>query len=470
MKKIIALGIALVVNAGAAHGQSSPEMIPAATPEAVVAMAMPAEADAKASTDDYYSWVESFEQQFQSIGVISDGRTFFSGKAEVRVTPIDPNYGRELALAYEKAMFDMRAEFVMSSYGRMVSDLVRDIYEDSSSNKDEFDPVELKDAQAQGGGKLDRLLDKAISLVDKKLDNALIEQGVPADQVQRQTIEQKKTTYKNNLRKEMIKKAFHSMQGLVPVQTRIFSEKNVNGTAFVVGVIAVQSDKTRQFALDMSRKRPTMVRGEPKKMADLLPGELPNYLNEIGLRFSYDEKGFPMLISYGRYALSVKPDWKPGRVNRSTQNATSMAQTLAESSIIEFMNTNVQLSELALTGSQEEDLVTKITEFENEKKSGESLRESSIGETISQVIRQGSARSQGDLRGSKVVKRWQLPDDQNKRVINVGAVVTWTYAALDNANAIDAQGSNVSGALQKPAGTGNQPTRASKMVNKLSDF
>ena len=439
------------------------------TPEVVLEQATPATADVAIQVVDFNQWVTEFEQKFQSIGQARNGRTFFSGQSSVRVGPLDPNFGRELAMAYERAMFDMRADFVMSIYGRETSRIIRDAYENSSSNKDEFDPVELQRATDAGGNRLEAILDKAISLVDKSLDNALIEQGVPADQVQKLSIEQKRTNYKNNLKKEIVKSAFSNMQGLVPVQTRIFTTEGPNGPQVTLGVIAVQSEKTRQFAIDMSRKRPSNVTGTPKSLSDLLPAQTADYLNEIGLRFSYDEKGRPMLLSYGRYSVSISPDWKPSRVFQSTQNATSIAQSLAEASIIEFMNSNIQISETTLTGSQEEEIVSQVTHFENGNQAGVEQSRADVGETISTFLKSGKSTASGDLRGTSVVKRWEHPDENNIR--HVGAVVTWTYAQLDNANAIDdqARGKATAPAASTPANA-NPVNRGSKAINRADDF
>lgn len=467
MKKMIALSAALFLGNGAAFAQQ--EVVgPAPTPEQVLVATMPATADDQIDAQTFQDWVGEFEAKFKPMGDASNGVAFFSGQAPVRVSSLDPHFGQELALAYEKAMFDMRADFVMQTYGRMVTKSIRDIYENGSSNKDDFDPVQLQKAADQGGGRLDALLDKALNLVDKTLDNALIEQGVPADEVQKMSVEQRKTNYKNNFRKEMVKTAFRSMQGLVPVQTRIFTTETSNGPAVIVGVIAVQSEKTRQFAIDMARKRPTSVTGDPKKLADILPDEKSRYLNEIGLRFTYDEAGKPMLISYGRYALSVSPDWKAARVYQSTQNAKAIARSLAESSIVEFMETNVRVSETTVAGSQEEDLVTKITHFESGKKAGEELQQTALGETLSSMLKEGRSTASGDLRGTTAVKQWEIKDPANDKIIHVGTVVTWTYGQLNNANAIDAQGRGKT--AQQPAGSAGVPTRASKPINKISDF
>lgn len=467
---IIALAVSLMTAHHTGMAQQAAPTTASLVPDAVIAAVTPASADTSGSVASFEDWITDFENQFQKIGVASNGgRTFFSGQAIVQGGALDPNFGKKLALAYEQAMFDMRADFIMQNYGRMKVEAIRSLFEDSSSNKDQFDPVELQSAANAGGGRLEALFDKALTLVDKKLDNALIEQGVPPDQVQRMAIEQKKTTYKNNLQKEITKTAFHSMQGLVPVQTRIFTTETGNGKGIVVGIIAVQSEKTRQFAQDIARKRPSLVKGEPNTLKQLLPKDKNGYLDEIGLRFAYDETGTPMLLSYGRSSVAISPDWTPARAFQTKQNAISMARTLAESNIIEFMNTNIQVSETSSFGSQEEELLTQLTNFENGNKAGIEQTREQISETISKIIKSGRATSQGDLRGTSVVQNWEQKDDNG--VLHVGSVVTWTYSQLHNANAIDApnrQGAKTSGANN--SGTGNDQSRSSRLVNQLSDF
>jgi len=440
-----------------------------ATPDTVVTAATPASADAKTASDTFEDWVVSFERQFQKIGVVSsDGKMFFSGQASTLTGPKDPSFGKQLALAYEKAMFDMRADFVMQSYGRIKVKTIRDIYEDQSTNKDDFDPAQLQNAAAQGGGRLEELFDKALTVLDKKLDNELVAQGVPVDQVKRMSIEQKKVTYKNNLTKEITKNAFRSMQGLVPVQTKIFTKNTPNGTLVIVGVIAVQSEKTRQFAQDISRKTQTLVKGDPKKLSDILPKEKSGYLDEIGLRYTYDESGRPMLISYGRSSVTIAPDMQASRAFQSTQNAKSIARSLAEASIAEFMSTNININEQVIGGSAEQELVTQVTNFENGTKANVQKNQEVVANTISKIIKSGTATAAADLRGTSPVDVWEFKDELG--VLHVGTVVAWTYDQLNNVNAIDAQVNRKPAEGTTPDGAVKDASRSSKIINKANDF
>lgn len=474
-----------LMTAGAAHAQDAVAQAqpvalvqagnvaapPVQATEALIEKATPADAMASGAVQSYEDWVAGFEAQFgQAIGTAHEGRVYYAGMATVSGdSAADPHYGSQLALAYERAMFDMQADYILQNYGRLKARTVRTLFEDQSSNKDAFDPVEIQKAAEAGGGRLDALLDKALVLVDKKLDNALVEEGVPAEDIRKMSVEQKKNLFKDNLDKQILKSAYQNMQGLVPVQTRIFPMEANGKKTMVVGIIAVQSDKTRQFAKDIARKRPTLVKGKPRSSQEILPADQKGYLNEIGLRFSYDGSGRPMLLAYGRTSVPMEPDWSASRAIRAKQNAQGIAQSMAEASIVEFMNTNIQVSSSADVGVVAEDWAKQITQIDNGKPGEVQQIKEQIRETTQKFFKSGTANAAGELRGTSILKRWDVKDDNG--VVHVGTVVGWTYAQLDNANAIDAQARGSAnprqGAVQ---GVASDQARTSKPINSKDDF
>jgi hypothetical protein len=471
MKHTVRLAAAawLAASATTAHLALAQGAAGGASPQAsdrALAQATSASADSQISVQSYEDWVREFESRFgQAVGVAREGRTFFSGVANVRVPATDPNYGKEIALAYERAMLDMQADFVLQNYGRQVTRRVLAVLQDASTNAEQFDPVELRQAQEQG--RVGRIFDKAIALLDKKLDNELVKEGVPPEKVAQMTVQQKKTVYRENLTKEIITSAVRDMQGLVPVQTRIFTQSTPNGKLTRVGVIAAQSAKTRQFAQDVARQRPSLVKGDPNRLTELLPQSEREYLNEIGLRFSYDEQGRPMLLSYGRWSLSIAKDWTPARAMSATQIATEQARGLAESSMIEFMNTNIQVDRSQTLGNVSEEIARRVTRLDDSgAKAYEQTREQ-VGETIDKLVRNVRSVAQGSLRGTSVVKRWEQTDENG--VMHVGTVLTWTYSQLENAQAIDAKPPAGSGSAQRSGPTQDE-SRSSRPVNRARDF
>ncbi|WP_345796924.1 DUF6844 domain-containing protein [Castellaniella sp. MT123] len=479
----LAMALCLMM-AGAAHAQDAAVQAqpvalaqagnvavpPVQATEGLIEKATTADAMAGGAAQSYEDWVASFEEQFgQTIGTAQGGRVYYSGMATISGdSAADPHYGSQLALAYERAMFDMQADYILQNYGRLKAKTVRTLFEDQSSNKDAFDPVEIQKAAEAGGGRLEALLDKALVLVDKKLDNALVEEGVPAEDIQKMSVEQKKNLFKDNLNKQILKSAYQNMQGLVPVRTRIFPVEENGKKSMAVAVIAVQSEKTRQFARDIARKRPTLVKGNPKSPKEILPADQKGYLNEVGLRFTYDQAGRPMLLAYGRTSVPMEPDWSASRAIRAKQNAQGIAQSMAEANIVEFMNTNVQVSSSADVGVVSEDWAKQITQIENGKPGEVQQIKEQIRETTQKFFKSGTANAAGDLRGTTILKRWDVKDDNG--VVHVGTVVGWTYGQLENANAIDAQARGASAQSGAVKGSASDQARTSKAINSKDDF
>lgn len=445
------------------------QLAPAATPESVLATATQASATEQVEVESFQSWVSGLERKFRPVGQPDDqGRMFFSGQSTV-TNPNGPNLGQQIAIAFDRAMIDMQAAFISDTVGRIVSDVTRERLSDSSTNRDNIDPAELpKTCQSGGGDRIAMLFEKTLQVADKTLDNKLIEQGVPADQVQRSSVEQKKTIYKNNLIRDIAKRAISSMQGLVPVQTRIFTEKGTNGTRMTVGVFAAQTQKTRDFALDMARKMPTNVTGEPKKLADILPKNDAGFMGELGLRFTYDEKGRPMLISFGRTSITVTPDMSPGEEGEMESIAKELAKSLAEASIIEFMNTSVAVNSNTSQGEFAEKLVTQTTNLINCSPKSVDRNKAKINEVISTFSQNIKTRSTGSLQGTSTVRTWVIKDERGGGR-QIGSVVTWSYGQLENVKKIEAQGVQ-KGISRGADGTISNSSTSSRIINKLNDF
>ncbi len=414
-------------------------------------------------------WKREFENKFDvKIGVTEGGKTFFFGQTTVRVSPFDPAYGKELALSYDKAMLNLQGNFILQQYGNFEAQAISDFFEDDSTNAREFSPVKLK--KSAKAGKLSLMLDKAVDILDNKLDKMLKDQGVPSEEIQKQTIEQKKLLFKDNFSKSMVKKAFGNMVGLVPVQTKIVTHERDGKTTVQLGIIAVMSEKTIQFARDIVKRRPTLVHGKAHKLQTILPKSDDAYLDEIGLRFVYDSRGRPMLLSYGRWSV-VGHTSNAARYERKIQNAKEEARMFAESYIGNFMKTNIGALQSVDTESVNEEVATKITEIEHNKVANATENSQSIGETIDKSFKKLTSNSKFKLRGTSQVDTWEAKDKNG--ILHVGSVVTWSYKQLNNANAIDNIGKKkktIHQSLKHKKRTIHNISRESKVVNSMDDF
>lgn len=426
-----------------------------------------ADLDKNFNDESLDTWISDFESKMNvSIGEAKKGRTFFSGTASVRGNAMSPSYAKELSIAYEKALLDLQANFILQTYGTMSTERISDYFEDDSTNAREFDKKEVDDLIKKR--QLNTLLGKFIAVISNELDAKLREQGVPLSDISKMSLTQKKTLFKDNFKKEMVKKAVQSISGLVPIQTKIITVDTPAGKAVQLGVIAVISQKTTQFAKDISKRRTTHVKGTPKNIRDVLPQNKSEYLNEFGLRYLYDEEGRPMLISYGRWSVLGKTK-DPNKYLRKVKSAKEKARMFAESYIGEFMKSNIEVAQSITAESVSEEIATKVTEFNSSGERSESEQTEDIGETIDKSFKKIRAKSQFKLRGTSQLKTWQQKDENG--ILHVGSVVTWTYSQLENANNIASKKFRSDKEIKKQASsTTSIQSRNSKIVNDLNDF
>lgn len=411
-------------------------------------------------------WRNAFEDRTGfKIGQTKDGKTFYFGQAVVNVPPTDPNYGKELQIAYEKAMTDLQGKYIKELYGKITVERVASQFKDRSSNAREFDPVELE--QQVNTGQVAQIFDKMLQVTENKLDAMLVEQGVPEDNIQRLQVEQKKKLYQNNFVTETMNKAFGSMTGLVPYQTKVVSSKRKGKSTVSIGLIAIISNKTQQFAYDIGKKRPTTIKGSPKSLDDVVPSQNELLMDQYGLRFTYDNQGRPMLVSFGRWAVSGKEE-DPVILEGEIGMAKDQARMTAETEISFFINSSVAFNEKTTKGSIKEIVLTKVSEIVNNQVDNANETEKTITENIDVFTQQTKASTKSDLRGTSQVRTWEYEDENG--IIHVGSVVTWSYGQLDNANAQINRKNNMGAAPTSSSSTYTIKSQESKVVNSVEDF
>jgi hypothetical protein len=334
---------------------------------------------------------------------------------------------------------------------------------DDSENARQFDDKKPGAASPPKSSGTKMEMDKLLADIDTRVDQYLVQQGESRDKVSRMSIPEKKQLFRNNLIRETVKSAVQNMRGLVPVQTRLFTLSTSNSERTQIGIIAVHSEKTRQFAEDIRMQRTSMVKGSGKVIDDYLPKTDAELLNELGFRFVYDENGHPMLISYGRWGVaSENPD--PTRHLMNVENAQRTAQTLAETWIAEFAGARLQVLDARTQGSVMEEIATRITHYENSAKIGTEDAIEDIGNTIDKSLRSAKSDASISLKGTSEIKVWEEKDASGQ--IHVGSIITWTAAQLANSQNIERNGT-AAGSNNGPAVKDN---RGSRVVNSKDDF
>lgn len=90
----------------------------------------------------------------------------------------------------------------------------------------------------------------------------------------------------------------------------------------------------------MSLARQSNIKGKGKNINEYLPKDTKGFLNEYGIRLVYDEKGSPVILSYGNWGYIADAN-NAKKTNILEDRAKDTASTMADAAIIEFINTNL---------------------------------------------------------------------------------------------------------------------------------
>ncbi|MBF7043410.1 DUF6844 domain-containing protein [Campylobacter volucris] len=397
------------------------------------------------SLDDFF---EEFADNFDiEYGVTKDGKTFYVGKSVVALNDNDPQFAQALQNAYQKAMLNLQTEFIKDAFGRIAVNKIQNYEADNSTNAKEFEELPK-------GSIMSQIFDKLAQLSGAKLDKALKDLGINVEGL---TEERKKTLLKEEFLNKTITSAVGSMSGLIPVQTIVTQRRG----QYDIGVIAVVSKKTRQLAKDMSLERKSNITGKGKNISEYLPKEEKGFLNEYGIRLVYDEKGSPVILSYGNWGYIADAN-NAKKTNILEDRAKDTAATMADAAIVEFINTNLSLKDEKTTGESYEEIIKQSLNI-NDNTTQEQIQDfTNIIEKINTKVK---ANSSGKIKGIRTLKKWSYKSENG--IEHVGVVRFYSYDNVANINEALKSNSNTPKAEPKKS---SNIQRSSNIVNDIDDF
>ncbi|HIP37269.1 MAG TPA: hypothetical protein EYG85_10490 [Crocinitomix sp.] len=378
------------------------------------------------------------------------GKHFIYALETVSLKPMDPDFVKSLSVAYEKAFLSAQEQFVMDTFGKIISEKETELFSDNSTNAKEFesDKVTNKGIMA----KIGRVFDKTLSLAEKQLDNALVELGVDDSDIEKLNKSEKKILYKNKFISKSMKEAYGRVSGFIPIKT--FVGKDESGQ-YGVGVIAMRSDKTSQIAKDISMQRETLIEGRGKEIKDIVPSDKKVLLNEFGLRLVFDATGKPALISYAQWGFNAT-GLDSYMKSQAKKNAKSMAQDMADSMIADFVNGNLQVS----SESEHGEIIQRVLE----KNGGVDgmVSDKIIKNIIDKTSKNAKLKSSMKLAGVSTVRRWSTTNEHGLYV--AGVVRKWTFGGLNAAKSVQ------SGKRMSKVKKQQDKQNYSRSVNESSEY
>lgn len=339
--------------------------------------------------------------------------TLVRGTALVGRNAYEKDWGKSRSVAYVRAYLDAIRQFVEKRRSVIRADTSRNYLADDHGVIEEGDPQSY----------LDRIGTKHAALVEKKLDNALAEEGLSESEIAELTAPQKVIRFRDSVTRRSTSEASGSASGLVPVKT--IEEINCEGDT-AIGVVLAFSRRMGLLAAQVANGEP--VSPDPQRAGKPVADQLnaladDDLVTEFGIRRWWDDQGYPVIISFGQWG------WYSANLNnrqkdRAWRFAKEQAEMQAKAYLSEFINLGTLFESESETGSVAEEATIR-----HSSGIGEDV---DVEDMIDRLVRTARTESQVALTGLSTLRTWSathpLAGDQEL----VGAVVYWSPALEDN--------------------------------------
>ena len=336
------------------------------------------------------------------------------GTAFVALSANDKRWPKARSLAYQQAFMNAMGEYVSLIRSRVTTRLIQDQFEqDLDESELTFDPDDTVSS------KLERVFEKLAILGERKLDQALTDSGMSAEEIARLTPAQKKTTFSDRITRRTTREAFGSAAGLVPIKT--FEAIDDEGNT-AIGVVAASSRRMRQLATQVARGKsitPDADRARlsvADQLAEMSDEEL---VDQFGVRVYWDEQGYPTLVSFGQWGFSNEGLDKRKKARRR-DFAGRQAENDARSHLVTFIRASTRFTEESTVGADVEEAFNVLPD--------NTVEEIETAKLADELVKKANVTSQAELTGMATLRGWgaRHPDLDNQEI--VGAIVSWSPA------------------------------------------
>ncbi len=336
------------------------------------------------------------------------------GTAFVALSADDKRWPKARSLAYQQAFMNAMGEYVSLIRSRVTTRLIQDQFEqDLDESELTFDPEDTVSS------KLERVFEKLAILGERKLDQALADSGMGAEEIARLTPAQKKTTFSDRITRRTTREAFGSAAGLVPIKT--FEAIDDQGNT-AIGVVAASSRRMRRLATQVARGKsitPDADRARlsvADQLAEMSDEEL---VDQFGVRVYWDEQGYPTLVSFGQWGFSNEGLDKRKKARRR-DFAGRQAENDARSHLVTFIRASTRFTEESTVGADVEEAINVLPD--------NTVEEIETAKLADELVKKANVTSQAELTGMATLRTWgaRHPDLDSQEI--VGAIVSWSPA------------------------------------------
>lgn len=341
------------------------------------------------------------------------GNAYIGWGAESISVPLsNPAWGRARVAAFENALINARMEFVRFQFSHLITESTREIFEDDSYGLIE----EPAQSEEKTRSKLRSMFAKLLAVGDAKLNQKLVDLGLDPEEFDPPPQVSREDHYTNKLLQSTVTRSYGSLAGLMPLQT--FEGRDERGN-YMIGVLVVYSPSFRQFASDILEGRGKIKANKAARaLAEQLGSNPEVFASQFGVRRFYDERGMPLIASFGQYAV-IDRGGSDRALERRRDSALKIARSNADAAIALFVNGNLMLNNETVTGQIIEEFTLK-----EEKKDGFVSTVENVG-FVSKLNEEVQQRAEINISGLSdyTTWTWTHPDADQELV---GVIRVWS--------------------------------------------
>lgn len=336
-----------------------------------------------------------------------------TGTGVIAAPPTHKNYNSSRMLAYEKAFLDAKAN--------LTEFLARSIATAAEFSTTQHEP-EVSSPEEQLASTLakmpsETICGKVVTLMHKKLDNALAKEGYDVN-VERGKVKQEAEAIKEkcdsiiqtaSFKKSIADAATSMISGLQTFYT-------VEATG-EIGVVAIWSPALAEMAASMVTGQVVANKSPKKPILQQIPQDAATLLSTFGVQQKINEKGELVLVSFAQSSALTAS-------KQSQKNARKQASTLAAAQIRNFAGEAVATS----TNLEEAEQTLEFADGSTPDYSNARAYESF----------QKTAAAAMEVNGIATIKNWSAKHPISGKVV-YGVVSTWSPNVAAKARAMKKQ-------------------------------
>ncbi|MFT6916892.1 MAG: hypothetical protein ACJAWL_003235 [Motiliproteus sp.] len=349
--------------------------------------------------------------------------TLVSGTAQVSVTKEHSMWSHHRANALRQATLNAKESYLSKLNTSVRNEVVNSLFNDAGAPRPS--PEDFKSESGMAS-----IRDKAVALMEVKLDSELSEAGIDPNLFADSSPSQKQQIMRKYFAEKTLTSAFGDLSGMFVIKTFESYTDDGKGT---IGVVMARSAKKRDQIKALVESR-GQVKPDPAKanpdnanLAAVLAADEAPYL-QYGTALDYDEQGYPLIISFGQAGVQYTDD--DVMLSIQIEAATSEAESNAMANLAQTYNMSGDFSKKVTKESdQGKELVHTLT-----SSSSVSTTDPGVVIAIRNILDQSSRMSASisGLNGLRTLNAWEMEHPITGHLM-VGVAVVWHPVQVRNA-------------------------------------